>query len=98
MRVNTRESGLNQTVAVGMYPQGASTVGAMDMIGNVWEWCLNEYERSGNVGTSSDAPRVARGGSFAQVIARLTFRIDKEPNYRFDDFIGFRVVYGSERI
>ena len=98
MRANTQESGLNETVAVGMYPQGASPVGALDMIGNVREWCLNEYDTAGNVRTNSDVPRAIRGGSFAQTLARLSFRLDQEPNYRFDDFIGFRVVYASECI
>ena len=32
---------LRQTSAVGIYPQSASPCGALDMAGNVWEWCLN---------------------------------------------------------
>jgi hypothetical protein len=34
---------LRQTTAVGLYPQGVSPYGALDVGGNVWEWCLNEY-------------------------------------------------------
>jgi energy-coupling factor transporter ATP-binding protein EcfA2 len=37
-KCNTKESGLDQVIAVGMYPQGASPCGALDMFGNVWEW------------------------------------------------------------
>jgi hypothetical protein len=64
---STWESHLGQTTAVGMYPQGASPVGAIDMSGNVWEWCLNEYERSQRVGVSGTALRVVRGGSWPLV-------------------------------
>ena len=37
---------LAQTIAVGLYPHAASPYGVLDLAGNVWEWCLNEYERS----------------------------------------------------
>jgi len=39
-RANTYESELNRSTAVGLYPQGASPVGALDMSGNLWEWSL----------------------------------------------------------
>jgi hypothetical protein len=61
---NTDESGLSRSTAVGMYPQGASPVGALDMSGNVWEWCLNEYDRPENVTPAGDARRVVRGGAW----------------------------------
>ena len=35
----TAESGLARTIAVGLFPHGRSAAGAMDMAGNVWEWC-----------------------------------------------------------
>jgi hypothetical protein len=41
LRCNSKESGLQRTTVVGLYPQGISPVGALDMLGNVWEWCLN---------------------------------------------------------
>lgn len=37
-KCNTYESGLGGTTPVGMYPEGASLYGCLDMAGNVWEW------------------------------------------------------------
>ena len=64
-RANTYESGLGRTTAVGMYPQGASPVGALDMSGNVCEWCLNAYEEPERTDTSGELGRAARGGSWS---------------------------------
>jgi len=38
-RANTEESGPGDTTPVGAYPTGASPYGALDMAGNVNEWC-----------------------------------------------------------
>ncbi|HYV06461.1 MAG TPA: SUMF1/EgtB/PvdO family nonheme iron enzyme [Blastocatellia bacterium] len=56
---------------VGKYPQGASQSGAVDMIGNVWEWVADEIVLyPGSSATLSASPeggdtrRVIRGGAY----------------------------------
>jgi formylglycine-generating enzyme required for sulfatase activity len=62
---NTYEAGLGRTTAVGLYPQGAAACGALDLAGNLWEWCLNEYAQPRVVdGYGTGASKVLRGGSF----------------------------------
>ena len=55
---------LKQTTAVGVYPDGASPYGVLDMAGNVWEWCLNKYSDQKDMDTNGDVTRVVRGGSW----------------------------------
>ena len=93
IRANTYESELSRSTAVGLYPQGASPVGALDMAGNIWEWCLNEYDHPSRTALAGDARRVVRGGSWLddREYARAAYRDRDVPNYRNDD-IGFRLV------
>ena len=42
-RANTTEAGIgDRSTAVGMYPHGAAECGALDVAGNLFEWCLND--------------------------------------------------------
>jgi hypothetical protein len=63
-RANTFESELGRTTAVGLYPQGASAQGVLDLAGNTWEWCLNKFDTPSDVSAGGDARRVVRGGSW----------------------------------
>jgi len=55
---------LQSSSAVGLYPQGATPDGILDLSGNVWEWCLNEYNKPDRTQPEGDAVRVLRGGSW----------------------------------
>jgi len=92
-RANTLESTLQRTTAVGMYPHGASPVGALDMCGNVYEWCVNEHEHPDEVGLGGSAIRAVRGGSWQweYTNAGTTVRGPDVPDARIPDH-GFRVV------
>ncbi|MGF1504312.1 MAG: SUMF1/EgtB/PvdO family nonheme iron enzyme, partial [Anaerolineae bacterium] len=84
---------LRETSAVGMYPHGASPFEVLDMSGNVWEWCLNEYGKVDKISLKGDEHRVVRGGSFYSLLrdARASNRLRNFPYYRnLND--GFRVV------
>ena len=66
------------------------------MSGNVWEWCLNEYERPERVGLSGEARRVVRGGSwyYYRGGARASCRGNDLAEGRDHD-LGLRVVWWS---
>ena len=55
---------LGQSSTVGMYPHAASPFGVLDLSGNVWECCLNEFAKPQNVQEGGDTERVFRGGSW----------------------------------
>jgi len=99
-RANARESGFARTTAVGMYPAGASPapVRALDMSGNVWEWCLNQHDNPAYVSMKGEDYdyRVLRGGSFdtSAEYNRTDYRLWPSP-FRRDDDYGFRVVAGA---
>jgi formylglycine-generating enzyme required for sulfatase activity len=92
-RANTRETDIGQTSAVGIFPDGVSPCGGLDMTGNVWEWCINTYGEADKDDLGGTERRALRGGSwFAyQAFARAAYRRLNLPSLR-GSLIGFRVV------
>jgi formylglycine-generating enzyme required for sulfatase activity len=102
-RANTSELGLGETTPVGIFLEGASPYGLLDMSGNVWEWTRSEYKgypyraEDGREDLSKKVEyRSLRGGSFynAASNARCACRYRNGPGsgYRYH---GFRVVVVS---
>ena len=90
-------TGLNSTSAVGIFPKGASPCGALDMSGNVWEWCETKWRDNYGIPEDSDpggeGQRVLRGGSFdvGTGFVRCAVRGWGDPDFRVVN-VGFRVV------
>jgi formylglycine-generating enzyme required for sulfatase activity len=102
IRCNCPELGLWATTPVGVFPDGASPYGCLDMSGNVWEWTRslhgdypypNDPEgRRAREDPREDGRRVLRGGAFHGAdLLRCASRDRREPDDR-GGLIGFRVV------
>jgi len=77
-----------------MYPHGQADCGALDMSGNLSEWCLNDYKNPEVMdGFGNGKRKVLRGGSFllnphwARALSRNNFN-----PYNRNPYNGFRVV------
>ncbi len=110
-RANYRDTGINDTTAVGCFPEGVTPYGYLDMAGNVWEWTRSlwgEYpypteakERAQREDLSARGNRVLRGGAFYlnADFVRCAYRFYYGPDFRYFN-LGFRVVvspFFSER-
>ena len=84
---------------------GASPYGALNMVGNVWEWVADRYSdayysvspASNPMGPTTGTYRVRRGGGFrsnAQDL-RVTERASGRPLHYFDGQMGFRCAMSS---
>ena len=100
--LNASETGIGSTTAVGLFPSGQSPFEALDMSGNVIEWCSGlspsnvpypfkqkPYEED----LAASGSRSWRGGAFNNLDwdARAAYRNNNNPHYR-DGVIGFRVA------
>ncbi|MCB1715332.1 MAG: SUMF1/EgtB/PvdO family nonheme iron enzyme [Candidatus Competibacteraceae bacterium] len=79
---------------VGTYPQGASyDEGVCDLAGNVWEWCLTQYDNPAVIAPHPSGELcVVRGGSWShdRPFACGMYCRRNRPFSRFDD-MGFRL-------
>lgn len=92
---------VGDTSKAGSYPDGASWVAALDMVGNVWEWVNDWYAsdyysnspRENPLGPASGERRVNRGGSWNYYVqyTRAVHRSHYDPDVRVN-YVGFRVV------
>lgn len=93
-KCNTKESEIGKVTPVTQYPQGESPFHVWDMAGNVWEWCLTEWESGDQTveQVSDKKSRMLRGGAFNFAgNARCAFRGYYDPYVRYYVY-GFRVV------
>ena len=92
------------TAPVGSFLGGASPYGALDMAGNVWEWCADWYEEDypksapnkNPTGPAQGSRRVLRGGSWYFIIPdffRAAYRNWLFPTGRYI-LVGFRCASG----
>ena len=99
-----------RTFSVGSFPQGASWCGALDMAGNVWEWCADwmrwdaegykSYAQGNFTPPRTGSMRVLRGGAWDYDYPwgfRCAYRAYDDPSYR-DPFIGFRCALPSNEV
>jgi formylglycine-generating enzyme required for sulfatase activity/energy-coupling factor transporter ATP-binding protein EcfA2 len=96
IRCNSGDLGLGDTTPVGVFPDGASPYGVLDMAGNVMEWTRSRAYFYDLEDEHEEGGRVFRGGAFFddQGYVRCAFRGGGYPYYRLN-YVGFRLVLVS---
>ncbi len=91
---NSVETGMETTLPVGLFPQGATRDGVQDMVGNVFEWCYDWYAQDyyarsidahNPSGPEKGDMHVLRGGSWwnkGSTVCRCGYRL------RYDSWAG----------
>jgi formylglycine-generating enzyme required for sulfatase activity len=97
-RCNTFETHIRRTTPIGVFPDGETPAGLVDMTGNTFDWISSLYRSypyaasDGREGAVAEGRRVARGGSWPddRSVARAAYRFRRSPGSR-DHNLGFRV-------
>jgi formylglycine-generating enzyme required for sulfatase activity len=92
-RCNTREGGVGGTTPIGVYPDGASPCGALDMAGNVEEWVADlyaPYPGSRFADPDHGSYRMTRGGVWS--LDGDLARCDRRHGEAFAADTGFRLA------
>jgi formylglycine-generating enzyme required for sulfatase activity len=92
LHCNSYELGLGFTTPVGLFQNGASPYGVLDMSGNVWEWTKgSSLDEKGKITLTNEY--IVRGGSYVSLAKdlRCTFSGWYYPDKNYP-FIGFRIV------
>jgi formylglycine-generating enzyme required for sulfatase activity len=108
LHCNSSELGLDETTPVGLFLNGASPSGLLDMSGNGWEWTRTIRDdyfnypyniEDGRENIEVGLARVLRGGSFSHdaICARCAYRGGDDPYFKFTN-LGFRVMVVSPRL
>jgi formylglycine-generating enzyme required for sulfatase activity len=101
---------IESTTAAGIFPDGASPYGVMDMIGNAWKWCLTKWRDDPMAPCDNSlegkAKRAYRGGSWGSDVWRTVPWSPEElhagrrysivPEDDRPDAIGFFIVMGPK--
>jgi formylglycine-generating enzyme len=103
-RANCLASKVGGTTPVTEFPNSASPNGCVDMVGNAFEWCLDQFaSRLDGAPTVCSADlddavgfRIVRGGAWNDVAdrCRCAYRGRRWQDYRFNN-VGFRVVFSG---
>lgn len=95
---NHRETGIGQTVAVGVFAADCTPEGIYDLGGNVWEWTSSinagyPYAADGRESLDAAGARILRGGGYdsPRITLHCSHRRPVDPNARVP-LIGFRVA------